>query len=108
MKQRVRSEIDVKDTWDLTPIYKTDEEFLKDYNLFKKEKNEIEKYKGKILESSKTLLEFLKLSDKLERKLYRLYYYAHLNYDVDTTNSKSLEKTEMVSQLMTEYSSLKN
>ena len=106
MKQRVRSEIDVKDTWDLTPIYKTDEDFFKDYNLFKEEKNEIEKYKGRILESSKTLLEFLKLSDKLERKLYRLYYYAHLNYDVDTTNSKSLEKTEMISQLMTEYSSL--
>ena len=106
MKQRVRSEIDVKDTWDLTPIYKTDDDFFKDYNLFKEEKNEIEKYKGRILESSKTLLEFLKLSDKLERKLYRLYYYAHLNYDVDTTNSKSLEKTEMVSQLMTEYSSL--
>ena len=106
MKQRVRSEIEVKDTWDLTPIYKTEEDFYKDYNLFKKEKDEIEKYKGRILESSKTLLEFLKLSDKLERKLYRLYYYAHLNYDVDTTNSKSLEKTEMISQLMIEYSSL--
>ena len=34
---------------------------------------EVSDYKGKLLENSKTLLEFLELSDYLERKLYKLY-----------------------------------
>ena len=33
----------------------------------------------------------LKLSDDIERKLYKLYYYAHLSLDVDTTNTVSQE-----------------
>ena len=106
MKQRVRSEIDVKDTWDLTPIYKTEKDFWKKYQEFQEEKDKILYYKGKILDSAKTLLEFLKLSDTMERNLYKLYYYAHLNYDVDTTNAKSLEKVEKISQLMIEYSNI--
>ena len=106
MKQRVRSEIEEKDTWDLTPIYKNDEEFWKKFQEFEKEKENILNYKGRILENAKTLLEFLELSDNLERKLYRLYYYAHLSYDVDTINSKNLERVEKVSQLMTKYSNI--
>ena len=106
MKQKKRSEIEVKDTWDLTPIFESDEDFNKELELFNKEKDKILDFKGKLLSSAKTLYEFLELSDNLERRLYKLYYYAHLNYDVDTTNSKSLERVEKVSRLMTEYSSM--
>ena len=106
MKQKIRSEINEQDTWDLTVIYKNESEFYKDYNDLKNEIKEVLTYKGKILLSSKNLLSFLELSDKLERKLYKLYYYAHLNFDVDTTNSKSLELLGKVQALMTEYSSL--
>ena len=38
MKQRVRSEINLKDTWDLTSIFKTEEEFWNSFNNFNKEK----------------------------------------------------------------------
>ena len=106
MKQKLRSEINLEDTWDLTVIYKNHKEFFKDYSELENEISEVLKYKGKLLESAKTLLEFLELSDRLERKLYKLYYYAHLNYDVDTTNSKNLELSVKVSNLMTKYSSL--
>ena len=106
MKQKLRSEIDIKDTWDLTVIYKDLDEFYKDYKELSEEINIINNYKGKLLSSANTLLEFLEISDKLERKLYKLYYYAHLNYDVDTTNSKSLELSESVSNLMTKFSDM--
>ena len=46
MKQKKRFEIDVKDTWDLTPIYKSKEEFLNDYENFKVIMKDILKYKG--------------------------------------------------------------
>lgn len=106
MKQRKRSEIDVKDTWDLTVIFKNDDEFVKTFNDFEQDMSSILKYKGKLLENADTLYKFLEESDNLERTLYKLYYYAHLNYDADTTNAKSLERVEKVSQLMTRFSEM--
>ena len=106
MKQKKRSEINEKDTWDLSVLYKNTEAFKEEYKKLKEDIKEIEKYKGKLLESADTLLNFLKLEDTLERRLYKLYYYAHLNFDVDTTNAKSLELTAEISQLITIYSTL--
>lgn len=106
MKQKKRSEIKEKDTWDLSVLYKNTEAFKEEYKKLKDDIKEIEKYKGKLLESADTLLNFLKLEDTLERRLYKLYYYAHLNFDVDTTNAKSLELTAEISQLITIYSTL--
>lgn len=106
MKQKLRSEIAKKDTWDLEVIYKNEEEFMKDYNSLKEEEKEILNYKGKLLKDAKTLLEFLELTDKLDRKLYKLYYYAHLSFDVDTTNTKSQELVGLVTKLMVETSSM--
>jgi len=106
VKQKKRSEINEKDTWDLSVLYNNTEAFKEEYKKLKEDIKEIEKYKGKLLESADTLLNFLKLEDTLERRLYKLYYYAHLNFDVDTTNAKSLELTAEISQLITIYSTL--
>ena len=106
MKQKLRSEIAKKDTWDLEVIYKNEDLFMKDYNSLKEEQKEILNYKGKLLKDAKTLLEFLELTDKLDRKLYKLYYYAHLSFDVDTTNTKSQELVGLVTKLMVETSSM--
>ena len=103
-KQRERKEIEEKYKWDLTTIFKTDEEFL---NKLEEVTNEIEKYKnfkGKILDSADTLLEYLSFDDELTRKLYKLYYYAHLNIDSDTTNAKYQEFKGKIDNLFTKYS----
>ncbi len=106
MKQKTRSEINFNDTWDLTLIFKDEKEFN---NSLKEVKGEIKKlldFKGKILESSDSLFNFLELSDEIERKLYKLYYYAHLNLDVDTTNTKYQEMEGKVTNLLQEESIL--
>ena len=105
-KQKLRSEIDVLDTWDLTLIFKNDDEFYSFLSKTKKYIKRVSKYKGKILESSETLYEFLDFSDKLERKLYRLYYYAHLKLDQDTTNTFYQELEGKVTNLLYDYSCL--
>ena len=71
MKQKKRSEINEKDTWDLSVLYKNTEAFKEEYKKLKEDIKEIEKYKGKLLESADTLLNFLKLEDTLERRLYK-------------------------------------
>ena len=106
MKQKNRSEIKIEDTWDLTYIFKNKEEFFESLKETEKIIPEISKYKGKLLENDKNLLEFLEFSDEIERKLYKLYYYAHLSLDVDTTNTSSQEMEGKVSNLLQNYSVL--
>lgn len=85
--QKKRSEIKEAYTWDLTPIYKTDELWYEDFEIVSKEVEKVVNFKGKILKSANSLLEYLEFSLQLQRKLYKLYYYAHLKFDQDTTNT---------------------
>ena len=103
MKQKLRSEIKKEDTWDLTYIFKNDDEFNKSLEKTREEIKKISEFKGKLLESSDILLSFLEYSDEIERKLYKLYYYAHLTLDTDTTNTESQTKEGKVTNLLQEH-----
>ena len=104
--QKKRDEIDTKYTWDLTLIYKTDKDFEKDYEKVSKEINDITKYKDILVKSASNLLGYLKLSNELERKLYKLYYYANLKNDQDTTNTKYQAMLGKVKNLLTKFEEL--
>ena len=106
MKQKRRDEIDINDTWDLTYIFKSDVEFNKTYEESKKEIKKVSNFKGKLLNNSDSLLSYLEYSDNMERKLYKLYYYAHLNLDTDTANTNSQALEGRVANLLQEYSVL--
>lgn len=86
MKEKLRSEIDDSYKWDLSPLYSSIEEFDKDYNTLKSKIPLLSKYKGHVLDSSKSLLEFMDNLYELDRNLEKIYYYAHLNYDSETMN----------------------
>ena len=104
--QKTRDEIETKYTWDLTLIYKTDEYFEKDYEKVSKEINDITRYQGILVKSASNLLGYLKLSNELERKLYKLYYYANLKNDQDTTNTKYQAMLGKVKNLLTKFEEL--
>lgn len=104
--QKTRDEIETKYTWDLTLIYKTDKDFEKDYEKVSKEINVITKYQGILVKSASNLLGYLKLSNELERKLYKLYYYANLKNDQDTTNTKYQAMLGKVKNLLTKFEEL--
>ena len=87
-RQKARSEIEEKYKWDLTPIYKDVDSWYEDYDLVSKEIKKVLDFKGNIVKSAKNLLDYIEFSMNLERKLYKLYYYAHLNYDSDTSSDK--------------------
>ena len=105
-KQKTRNEIDEKYKWDLTTIYKTDEDFKKELQEVKKDLEKVTEYKGNIINSSKNLYTYLTESDKLERRLYKLYYYAHLSHDEDTTNTKNQELLGSIDNVLNRYSEL--
>ena len=105
-KQRLRSEIDEKDTWDLTTIFKSDEEFLKELESASEEIKKVEGFRGKITLSASNLLSYLQFSDTLERKLYKLFYYAHLKFDSDTTDAHSQKLKGLIDNLLQESSEM--
>ena len=105
-KQKLRSEIDDKYKWDLSSIYKDDDEFLKELNKVKEEIKEVNKYLINMMDNAENLYNCLKLTDKLEMKLEKLFSYAHLHNDEDTTNNKYQKYYGLVINLDSEYSKI--
>src|SRR5690554_6778828 len=83
----LRSELKVEDTWRLEDIFATDDDWEKEFQEVKKIVPEINKYNGKLSESADVLYEALQLQDNVFQRLGKLYTYAHMRYDQDTTNS---------------------
>ena len=104
--QQRREEIEEKYTWDLSYIYKKDSDWQNDFNKVSKEIKQISNFKGILVSNAKNLLDYLNLSCLLERKLYKLYYYANLKHDQDTTNSKYQEMLGKIKNLINKYEEL--
>lgn len=105
-RQKARSEIEEKYKWDLTPIYKDVDSWYEDYDLVSKEIKKVLDFKGNIVKNAKNLLDYIEFSMNLERKLYKLYYYAHLNFDSDTTNNEYQKMNGKIENLLAEYNRL--
>ncbi|WP_163194128.1 oligoendopeptidase F [Clostridium thermarum] len=85
-KVKTRDEIAEKDKWDIGKIYASVELWEEDFKKLKNEAVQLKEYIGKLSDPNK-LLEYLKLSEKISRAADKLFIYAHLKYDEDTTNT---------------------
>ncbi len=99
-KQKLRSEIDEKYKWDLTRIYKTEEDFDNDYKKLLELVPKIDDYKGKLFKDSNTLEEYLHLSEEMSKLLNKLYLYAHLKSDEDVSNVKYQKLSSQIMDVM--------
>ncbi len=97
--------MDNKYNWDLTRIFKDENEFNKTVDEVKKLTDELLTYKGRILDSSSTLFETLELDNKLDLLIERLYVYSHLGYYENMANVKFQEYKEQVLSLVSDVSS---
>lgn len=82
----LRNEVPEELTWDLTPMFSSDTAWEEEFKSLSEDLESISKYKGTLGDSATTLLEGLKFRDDLYYRLGILYVYAHLRFDVDTTN----------------------
>ena len=86
-KLLTRDEVKVEETWRLEDIFASDEAWEKEYKEVEEFSAKAESYKGTLGNSAEALLNALSYRDELSQKLRRLYTYAHLKTDQDTTNS---------------------
>ncbi|NRG45993.1 oligoendopeptidase F [Bacillus sp. CRN 9] len=86
-KLPARSEIPVEETWNLEDIFATDDDWNKEFDEVKALLPGVQAFKGKLGESPDSLYDALQYQDQLLSRLVKLYTYAHMRYDQDTTNS---------------------
>ncbi len=106
IKEKLRSQIDDKYKWDLTTIYENDEKWNECFLEAENELKKVNSYKDRFLCSANDFLQFLSFDNMLERKILKLYYYANLNHDGDTTNNKYTKMYNKARDLYSNYSEL--
>ncbi len=87
-----RSEIEEKYKWDLTKFCKDDQDFYDKLAHLEKRIPEIKKFEGK-LSDDKTLLQFLKLTAKIDEESYFLGY-AHYRRSEDMSSRSANDMVE--------------
>ena len=98
-KEIKRSEVLEENTWDLTRLVKDESDFNQKLDMCYKLLDELVTFKGHILDSSKTLLDFYKKSEEYDLISNRIYIWAYLNIDTDTTDSAKQVFGEKVTEL---------
>ncbi len=99
---RERKDVEAKYQWDLGSLYASDEKWEEDFTELKKLSEQITKYKGKTVESSKTLLNVIELSNDIKRKSENIFTYAKMKLDEDTREDKYQSYTDRAKSLMVE------
>ncbi len=94
-----RSEVPVELTWNLETIFTTPEAWEERFTWVNEELPRLSAYQGTLGSSAQTLYDALQLDDTLSEALGKLYVYASLRSDEDTTNSANLARLSRVMTL---------
>ena len=100
-----RSEIEEKYKWDLTDVYESDEAFEKALDDAGKYPEQLLSFQGKISQSAKSLLDYLKLDDEITVVARDLIHYSNRKSDEDTRVSLYSGYCERVESLLTNIGS---
>lgn len=82
-----RDQIAVEDTWRLEDIFASDDDWNKEYKEVEALLPKASDFQGTLGESADNLYKALQFQDEVSSRLGKLYTYAHMRYDQDTTNS---------------------
>jgi oligoendopeptidase F len=96
-----RSEIPEADTWDLTLIFNTEEEYRRSFTDLKDSYLKIAEFKGHLGESADALLDCLEYDSRLEQIAERLGHYSSLKNSEDSSDDKNLSRRAELTNLLT-------
>lgn len=82
-----RKDIEEKYKLNTKELFESKEAFLKEIETLYKEIQKITKFERHLLESADTLYEALKLSENLEKRIERVFVYAHMINDFDLSDA---------------------
>ncbi len=98
-KVKARAEIPAEDRWAVEDLYPDDRAWEEDLARVSALLPKAKEFEGRLGESAQTLREYLDFEDALDQQVEKLYLYAHLNMDVDTTNG-TYQTMQMKAQML--------
>lgn len=96
--------MDDKYNWDLTQIFKNDEDFNNSKNELYKILNQIKEFQGKICDSAENLYNCYYLYEKAEELFEKIYPYGMLKYHLDMSNQDSIKLFKLVENIEADFS----
>lgn len=99
-----RRHIDEKYQWDLRTVFATDEAWERELAAIASDLDEAKKCKGHLVESSQNLLSITEQYLDLSRRLEKVYVYASMKNDQDTTVAKYQEYQAKATALYAKFS----
>ena len=94
-----RSEVDIKDTWNLKDMYESDAAWEQELELIKAMTKPLVAMEGKVAESAKSLYDTLKMNADVSQKLMLAFSYAERLSDEDTSNTDHQAMTAKIFSL---------
>ena len=91
MKLRSRDKVRQADTWDLSSLFKSEEEWEKGFRRFQRESKKFGQFRGTLDQSASQLAACLAFDSKLDRLAERLGVYAFLRTTEDQSHSGAQE-----------------
>src|SRR5699024_5334673 len=99
-----REDVPEELTWKLEDIFPTDQDWGETFNELQEEIPKMSDFQGKLGDSAEQLLKMFRLQDELSERLGKLYAYAHMRYDQDTTNDNYQAMNQKAESIITEAS----
>jgi oligoendopeptidase F len=103
-KTLTRSEIPVEQTWNLIDLFETEEAWDTELEAVQNDMQAVTRYKGRLNESAKTLLDCLLAKDSLHQRVMRVMTLAHLRSSEDGTNPVHQANSARVASMFSNYS----
>ena len=85
-----RNEVSDDLKWDLSRVFKDDQESEQEYNQVVTEIKNLDRFKGNLAKSGQDLYEGITEILSVNRRLEKVYVYATMSSDVDTSNTHYL------------------
>ena len=87
-----RKDVPAKDKWNLSSIYKSDEQWEEELKKIPEFSKKVLQFKGKLAESSDSLLNALKTLEKEMLVIENVYHYAALQHDADQDDTAAADR----------------
>ena len=87
-----RKDVPSKDKWDLSSIYKSEDEWEAALKSLPELTKKVAAYKGRLGESSITLLSALKELEKANLVMETVYHYASLQHEADEDDTQATDR----------------
>lgn len=95
-----RSEVAVSDTWDLSPLYPSDDAWEQDFSVLQNEFSSVGRFRGRLGESAEVLAGCLEFEKSVDLGVERLNQFAALRVTEDSSNSSALDREARLESLL--------